>query len=320
MSSHHRHHRIPILAAVVALAVSACSSPAPAPETTTTTPAATTTIAEPTTATAAPTVSDGVREVTIVMTEFAFEPDSLDVTPGETIAITFVNEGVIEHEARLDTVHGVDDHIAGGHEGHEHGDGPLAVLVAAGESETLRVTFGDDADFELIACTLPGHYEAGMFAELHGLDAVSASGEHEGDHEHEDEHGHATGEVTVFDGAELEAVAKQAQAAAVLTAIDFVDTAGFHGMSEALEEGEFTGREAGAVEKVMTAMTAIAWPHELEEIGAAFLADLEALHEALEAEDVEGSAAAAHTVHESQHDFSHDVYAFLNSDTAGHDH
>ncbi len=236
------------------------------------------------------------------MTDFAFEPSSIEVTPGETVSFTFVNQGQIEHEARIDTMHGVEDHIAGGHEGHEHGSGPQAIILQPGESGTLKFTFEEGGEYELIACTLPGHYEAGMFAMLEGLEA--------GDHGPEGHHGPG-GEVTVLDPEDMEAVASQVEVLGVLAGVDAADTAGFHGMAEALGGGEFSGREAGAVEKVISTLTAISWPHELEEVVSPFLADLETLLAALESEDVESAAEAAEAVHETQHGFSHDAYAYL---------
>ena len=290
-----RRHRKLTALAVLALLVASCNGSGTSEQTKTTSGTS-----QQTTTTSGS--SGGANGVTFVMTEFGFEPAAVEVSAGETYEFTFVNEGQIEHEARLDTVHGVEDHIAGGHEGHEHGDGPLALLVQPGESGTLTVTFDEDAHFEVIACTLPGHYEAGMVATVAGLEVMSDDpGDHDG----------PKGEVTTFDQGDMEAVAGQAQVLGVLTGIDFVDTAGFHGMSEALGEGEMTGRELGSVDKVITAITSISWPHELEETTASFLADLEALAAGLEAEDVDAAAEAAHTVHESQHGFSHDVYAFL---------
>ena len=289
----HVHRRLAMLAAT-ALALVACTGGQ--------TPSTTSTTAPPTSS----TLDGDARQVEIVMTEFAFEPSTVSVTAGETVAFTFVNQGEVEHEARIDTVHGVEDHIAGGHEGHEHGAGPLAVLVQPGESETLMVTFEEGDDYEVIACTLPGHYEAGMVMSLEGLSTM-------GDGHMDDGH---MGDVNVLDPEDMEAVAGQVQVLGVLAGVDAADTAGFHGMSEALANGEFSGREAGTVDKVIATISAVSWPHELEETAGSFLADLEALFAALEAEDVEASAEAAHAVHESQHGFSHDSYAYI---TGGHE-
>ncbi len=237
------------------------------------------------------------NEVTIVMTDFAFEPAVVDVAGSETWTFTFVNEGQIEHEARIDTLGAVEEHIAGGHDAHEHGEGPLSLILQPGESGSLTVTFEEGDYFEVIACTLPGHFEAGMVAELTGLAMPEP---------------HSVGaEVTIFDPEDAEAVAAQTQTVGILAAIDLVDSAGFHGMSEALAGGELSGRELGRVQKVLTALDVVAWPHELEETVGALMGDLGALAAALEAEDVNAAAEAAHAVHESQHGFSHDVYAFL---------
>jgi uncharacterized cupredoxin-like copper-binding protein len=127
------------------------------------------------------------RAIEISMTEFAFGVDPLEVAAGETIEFVVTNAGVVPHEFRLSNAHRIEDHIASGHEGHmddgmaddmddgkdeaeaegHHEDGDIVVLLEAGETSTIMVTFPDDTTlFTELACLIPGHYEAGMNTEI----------------------------------------------------------------------------------------------------------------------------------------------------------
>lgn len=115
-------------------------------------------------------VPDVAFEVT--MTEFAFEPTSFEVVAGQTIKFVIKNDGLIEHEFRASNAHRIEEHIAAGHEDHDdegghHEGGDIIVLVQPGDTEELVMTFPNDMTmYTEIACLLPGHYEAGMKAEL----------------------------------------------------------------------------------------------------------------------------------------------------------
>ncbi|MFQ5555376.1 MAG: plastocyanin/azurin family copper-binding protein [Acidimicrobiia bacterium] len=112
------------------------------------------------------------REVEVSMTEFAYSPDSISVTSGETVRFVLTNDGVIEHEFRLTTEHAAEEHVASGHEGHAeggeggHAHGEILILVAPGTTEAINVAFDADADFDIMACLIPGHFEAGMYGDL----------------------------------------------------------------------------------------------------------------------------------------------------------
>ena len=167
-------------------AAAAASTTTAAP---TTTIAATTTVAPSTESTggdqAEPdevaTTTDGTatnadRIVEIVMTDFAFDTDPLDVAPGETIEFVVVNAGVVLHEFRLSNAHRIEEHLNDGHDDHDdnsdtaeadghHDNGDVVLSLEAGETGTMTVTFPEDTDlFTEVACLIPGHYEAGMFS------------------------------------------------------------------------------------------------------------------------------------------------------------
>lgn len=115
---------------------------------------------------------DSVRTVDIVMTDFAFEPEHLEVSAGETVKFVVVNEGAVDHEFRLSNSHRIEEHLASDHDDHEEGeeegghheeDGDVFVVLEPGQIDELTVTFPEDATvYTETACLLPGHYEAGM--------------------------------------------------------------------------------------------------------------------------------------------------------------
>ncbi len=113
------------------------------------------------------------REIEVVMTEFAFDPATISVSAGETVRFVLVNQGAVPHEFRLTTAHAAAEHIASGHEGHDdggeeggHGHDEVLLEVAAGATDHLVVTFPEDAEWDQVACLIPGHYEAGMLGDL----------------------------------------------------------------------------------------------------------------------------------------------------------
>jgi uncharacterized cupredoxin-like copper-binding protein len=121
---------------------------------------------------------DSDRTVEVLMTEFAFDVDPLEVAAGETIEFVVTNAGVVPHEFRLSNTHRIEEHMASGHEGHgggddetaesgHHEDGYIVLMLEAGETSSIVATFPEDTTmFTEVACLLPGHYEAGMHSEV----------------------------------------------------------------------------------------------------------------------------------------------------------
>ena len=92
------------------------------------------------------------REIVIAMNEFAFLPDTIEVSPGERVRLTLKNIGRVDHEFAPDQrarAFGV-PHI---HLGHS-------------ESASRDWTAPAKADELQIVCGLPGHREAGMVARI----------------------------------------------------------------------------------------------------------------------------------------------------------
>ena len=166
-----------IALAATALVAAACGGPAePTAETY---PA--TTIGEIPVVHDEPSHEDGIRELSVTMTEFSFTFDewvtTLAVTAGETVQFIVTNDGVAEHEFRLTTAAEADEHVGLGHSTHDDDDSDMdmdmggeheeiLLLVAAGSSDTITVTFSEAGEYDIVACLIPGHYEAGMEASV----------------------------------------------------------------------------------------------------------------------------------------------------------
>jgi plastocyanin len=84
--------------------------------------------------------------VTITMTEFKFDPMNVTVAPGQTVNLTLINKGSIEHTW---VVVGTQ----------------IKFTVAAGKTETKSFT-APAAGTYVIDCDIPGHKEAGMVGQL----------------------------------------------------------------------------------------------------------------------------------------------------------
>lgn len=91
---------------------------------------------------------------------YRFDPEELEVEPGETVTFVVTNDGNEDHEfvlgdAEYQESHG--DEMAAG-EMHHEGN---AVTVAPGATEELTWTFPDGGEV-LYGCHVAGHYDAGM--------------------------------------------------------------------------------------------------------------------------------------------------------------
>jgi uncharacterized cupredoxin-like copper-binding protein len=117
----------------------------------------------------AASASEAARTIEVAtLDELAFDPATIDVSPGEVVTFRVTNPGELEHEfvlgpeevqseAEADAAHG----------GHaEHEDAGNAVVVAPGETAELTWRFADDVSGMLYGCHLPGHYAGGMRGEV----------------------------------------------------------------------------------------------------------------------------------------------------------
>ena len=133
--------------------------------------------------------SDAGRSITVQMYDNYYEPEFIEVKPGETVRFVVENKGSLVHEFNIGT--------PAMHESHqkemmmmvEHGviqggklnrdmmemdmgngmsmkhDDPNSALLAAGESQEVVWKFSEKGTIEF-ACNVPGHYQAGMYGEV----------------------------------------------------------------------------------------------------------------------------------------------------------
>ncbi|MDX1635527.1 MAG: cupredoxin domain-containing protein [Marinobacter sp.] len=133
--------------------------------------------------------SEASRTINVEMHDNYYEPESINVQPGETVRFVVENKGNLVHEFNIGTPamheahqsemkmmveHGV---IQGGTLNHQMmemdmGDGhsmkhddPNSVLVEPGQSKEIVWTFEGGAQIEF-ACNIPGHYQAGMYGDV----------------------------------------------------------------------------------------------------------------------------------------------------------
>lgn len=101
---------------------------------------------------------------------------------------------------------------------------------------------------------------------------------------------------------------------AVTMATYMMDTAGFHGMDEGINGDEgIQSSYAGTVTRVSRLLSVTPWPADLAEEATTFQATLAEFAEALANDDVEAAKPLATRVHEEQHDFSHNIGAWINA-------
>jgi hypothetical protein len=106
--------------------------------------------------------------------------------------------------------------------------------------------------------------------------------------------------------------------AGTLAVIDMIDSAGFHGIATDMATAtEIPARLGGKMTNLVLAALATQWPAAVSTDAAAFIADVGALADALEAADLEDSRLASEAVHGSQHDLSKAVYQWLGGVSGG---
>ena len=150
----------PALAALVSLALAACSSaggsaPSAVP------PAATSPAESP-----SPAASGSTRIEVVLTDSLAIELDTMTFPVGVPVTFVIANTGAAEHEFYLG-----DEAAQVAHEaemmadgGMSHGD-PEGIAVAPGETRELVYTF-TKAGMTLAGCHVAGHYGAGMMTQL----------------------------------------------------------------------------------------------------------------------------------------------------------
>jgi hypothetical protein len=101
----------------------------------------------------------------------------------------------------------------------------------------------------------------------------------------------------------------------------FMDTAGFHGIDETLNETKtIDPAYLSTVNRVKKVLDQTTWPEELSEPAATLSDVLAQFAEALEADNADEAASLATQAHESQHGLSHAIDAWLGGGDSEHSH
>ncbi len=133
--------------------------------------------------------AEATRTIEVIMADNYYEPEQLEVTPGETVKFVVRNEGALVHEFNIGTAgmhreqqaelrmmleHGIIEFdkihrdrmkmdMGGGHV-MDH-DEPNAILLEPGEAAEVTWKFHGRERLEF-ACNMPGHYESGMVGQI----------------------------------------------------------------------------------------------------------------------------------------------------------
>lgn len=112
-----------------------------------------------------------------------------------------------------------------------------------------------------------------------------------------------------------------APASETLSALDIMDSVGFHTIDEALAKpgASIDPSWLGKTRNARIAVAATTWPREVEAQAKAFVTASGELQAALEKDDVAAAAKPARAAHEAQHALSHEAYTLL-AKRAGLDH
>ncbi|GBO88447.1 MULTISPECIES: cupredoxin domain-containing protein [Marinobacter] len=133
--------------------------------------------------------SEAGRTITVEMYDNYYEPEAIEVKPGETVRFVVENKGNLVHEFNIGTPemhethqkemmmmveHGViqggklNHHMMDMDMGNGHSmkhDDPNSVLLEPGQSKEVVWKFSDKGNIEF-ACNVPGHYQAGMYGDV----------------------------------------------------------------------------------------------------------------------------------------------------------
>lgn len=122
-------------------------------------------------ASASPRPPNGAAEVRVTATEFKMNPAEIKVAAGQPVRLTFVNEGVIEHDWEALGLKATNVQIVSSPSGlprrameltrDNASRGIPHPIAGPGQQTVIEFTPSADGTFEVI-CTVPGHKEAGM--------------------------------------------------------------------------------------------------------------------------------------------------------------
>lgn len=107
------------------------------------------------------------QEITLKAGDISYAAPTLEVTAGQPVKLTLINEGALEHDFSIKkiAVTNVKDSNEGGHAGHSGALGDLHTSAEPGGQAILEFTPTEAGTYEFY-CTVAGHKEAGMVGTL----------------------------------------------------------------------------------------------------------------------------------------------------------
>lgn len=113
--------------------------------------------------------AEPINEMSVKMGDFYFEPAVLTVPVDQPVTVTLVNEGAAEHDFVVEKIDvssiSSSGDVGGHHTTGAHTDYNLHVSVEPGGTSVLTFTANQPGTYQIF-CSVPGHKEAGMVAEL----------------------------------------------------------------------------------------------------------------------------------------------------------
>ncbi len=115
--------------------------------------------------------TEAARTINITMMEtddgkMVFEPATFTAKKGETLKLTFINKGEVDHEFVMDSHEAIIEHKAVMEKFPEmEHDDPNAIRLQPGAKGEIVWTFATAGEFSF-GCLIPGHYESGMKGDI----------------------------------------------------------------------------------------------------------------------------------------------------------
>ncbi|MBL8046771.1 MAG: cupredoxin domain-containing protein [Anaerolineales bacterium] len=104
------------------------------------------------------------QPITLVSKDINYSTTTLEVTAGQPVALTLINEGVLEHDFSIEEI-AVTSVSETNPADHSHAVGDLHAAVKPGETNVLNFTPTEPGTYEFY-CTVAGHKAAGMVGTL----------------------------------------------------------------------------------------------------------------------------------------------------------
>ena len=139
------------------------------------------------------TTQEDLREVYVSATDYAFDPDVIQVEAGETVRFIVTNDGARTHEFEIITMHEIESHD---HEsGHDDSSADAVrnkIEVSPGRTRSLIYTF-KKAEELFYVCLITNHYERGQSGRFDFGDDMMDQDHDDDGHEDNQEHGEESG-------------------------------------------------------------------------------------------------------------------------------